>query len=451
MAGGVATIFAPASGHGRSAVAILRISGPAVRLVMDRVCGGSVQPRRATVRRLCDPGRGTQVDEGLVLFFPGPASVTGEDVLELHHHGGIGVARALVDALTSLPGLRPAEPGEFTKRAFLNGKLDLTQAEGLADLIDATTTAQAQAALRQLSGLTGRFYASWREQVLEALAMIEAEIDFAAEEEVPEALWLQLAPGLAELAALMRRHLDDGHKGERLRRGFVVAVVGAPNVGKSSLVNALARRDVAIVTPIPGTTRDVIEVSLDLAGLPVTLLDTAGLRETQDPIEMEGMARARQRAEAADLRLWVFDNPHDLEHKTCSVGPFLRVLNKSDLRPAVVCTGIEGAADPDSEAAIAVSAATGAGIDTLLAALERAARRQLPAEDAVLVTRGRHRAALMDAAAALERAVAVGAGPDLGLLAEELRLAGRAIGRVTGAFGVEDILDRVFGAFCIGK
>lgn len=436
-----ATIFAPATPAGRAALGVLRISGPAASLVSQRLIGEVPEPRRATLALLRDPASREPLDSALLIFFPAPASSTGEDVLEIQHHGGAAVLRTLTDVLAAMPELRPAEAGEFTRRAFLAGKLELTAAEGLADLIDATSAAQARAALRQMDGALGRLYAAWRERLLQALALLEAEIDFAAEEEVPESLWAGIEPDLGALAAELRRHLDDGGRGERLRAGLAIAVIGAPNVGKSSLVNAIARRDVAIVTPFVGTTRDVIEVPLDLDGLPVTLLDTAGLRESADPIEREGVARARARAASAELRLLVVDDPANLlAADRCDAGT-LHVLNKLDLfRPF----------NPPADV-IGVSAITGEGLEGLLAAVAARARSLLPGSDEVLLTRARHRTALADAADALERALALGASGDLGLLAEEVRLASRAIGRVTGAFGVEDILDRVFREFCIGK
>ncbi len=398
-------------------------------------------PRVATLARLRDPASRDPIDDALLLYFPTPASFTGEDVLEIQHHGSIAVARALSDVLGSMSGVRPAAPGEFSRRAFLNGKLDLTQVEGLADLIEATTAAQSRAALRQMNGVQGRQLAEWREALLQALALLEAEIDFAADEEVPDALWASLAPSLQSTADGIRAWLDDSDKGERLRQGVSIAVIGAPNVGKSSLVNTIAKRDVAIVTALPGTTRDIIEVALDLDGLPITLLDTAGLRESEDPVEQAGIARARDRAAQADLRLHVVDCPSDLPHEqACSAGT-LSVLNKLDLWSDAVL--------PPS--ALAVSVHTGEGIARLLGSLADAARALLPGEDAVLVTRARHRVALDDAVTALDRALVLGAAADLGLLAEELRLAARAIGRVTGAFGVEDVLDRIFSTFCIGK
>ncbi|MEZ5863806.1 MAG: tRNA uridine-5-carboxymethylaminomethyl(34) synthesis GTPase MnmE [Geminicoccaceae bacterium] len=436
-----ATIYAPATPPGRSALGVLRISGAAAGLVAERLAGRVPAPRRATLAALRDPASGGLLDRALLLFFPAPGSSTGEDVLEIQHHGGVAVARSLVEVLAAMPELRPAEPGEFTRRAFLAGRLDLTAAEGLADLIDATSAAQAKAALRQMDGALGRRYADWRERLLRALALLEAEIDFAAEEEVPDRLWASVEPDLAALAAELGRHLDDGRRGERLRAGLAIAVIGAPNVGKSSLVNAITQRDVAIVTPFAGTTRDVIEVALDLDGLPVTLLDTAGLRDSEDPIEREGIARAKARAAAADLRLLVVDDPADLPGSEAHDPATLRVLNKLDLCDShALPAGV-----------IAVSAATGEGLERLLAALAAGARAMLPGTDEVLLTRARHRTALHDALAALERALALGVAGDLGLLAEEVRLAGRALGRITGAFGVEDILDRVFSEFCIGK
>lgn len=434
-----ATVYAPATPPGRLALGILRLSGAAVPLVAERLAGRVPEPRRATLALLRDPASGAVLDQALLLYFPGPASSTGEDVLEIQHHGGAAVLRSLMEALAAMPELRPAEPGEFTRRAFLAGRLDLTAAEGLADLIDATSAAQARAALRQMDGALGRRYADWRERLMRALALLEAEIDFAAEEEVPESLWNAVEADLEALAAELRSHLDDGGRGERLRTGLAIAVIGAPNVGKSSLVNAIARREVAIVTPFPGTTRDVIEVALDLDGLPVTLLDTAGLRESEDPIEREGIARARARAASADIRLLVVDDPESLPAEDADPST-LRVLNKLDLyghdRPAGL---------------IGISATTGEGLDRLLAALTARACALLPGRDEVLLTRARHRTALYDALSALERALALGGAADLGLLAEEIRLAARALGRITGAFGVEDILDRVFSEFCIGK
>ena len=296
--------------------------------------GGALpEPRVATLRRLRDPRDLAEVDQAVLLWFPAPRSATGEDVLEIQHHGGPAVLAWLLEILTLVPGCRPAEPGEFARRAFLAGKLDLTAAEGLADLVDAQTRAQAEQALRQLDGELGRLYGSWRARLLDALARIEAEIDFGPEgEEVPPA---DLAPELADLAAEMALHLGDG-RGERLRSGIQIAVTGAPNVGKSSLVNLLARREVALVSEHPGTTRDVIEASLEIAGVPVTLLDTAGLRETADPVEAMGVERARARAATADLELRLF--PAGTQPPPATPATIL-VASKRDRAPACANTG----------------------------------------------------------------------------------------------------------------
>jgi tRNA modification GTPase len=437
-----ATIYAPATAVGRAAVAVLRITGPRAAAAARALTGRDPpEPRKASLRRVRDPATGEVLDEALLLWFPGPRSETGEDRLEIQHHGGHAVFAALLEALGRIEGLRLAGPGEFTRRAFLNGKLDLTAAEGLADLIDATTRAQARQALRQLDGALGRLYSGWRETLLNALALIEAEIDFAADEEVPEAMLARVGPALATLQQAMAAHLADGHRGERLRAGVTIAVIGAPNVGKSSLVNLLARRDVAIVTPIAGTTRDVIEVQLDLAGVPVTLLDTAGLRDTADPIELEGILRARRRAEAADLKLLVIDAAAPELPETANERTLL-VVNKTDLAPGRVL--------PDG--AVGISCRSGEGVTGLLALLGARAQRLVPEGDTALLTRARHRDAVAEAQAALDRFLdGAENGAELALLAEDLRLAARAIGRITGAVGVEDVLDRIFATFCIGK
>lgn len=395
-------------------------------------------PRRAVLRTLRHPQTGEAVDRGLLLFFPAPASYTGEHLLEIQHHGGPAVLAALLDALACLPGLRLAAPGECTRRAFLSGKLDLTEAEAVADLIEATTRAQARLALRQLGGALGRLYEGWRERLLGMLAEVEAEIDFAAEElDVPADLSAQLVDRLVALEGELRAHLDDNRRGERLRAGMTVAVTGPPNVGKSSLVNLLAERDVAIVTPLPGTTRDVIEVPLELDGLPVTLLDTAGLRDTEDPIEAEGVRRARARAEAADLRLYLIE-AGQVDLPPVLNAPTLLVVNKIDLaRPQALPPG-----------AMAISCRTGEGIDALLQRITAVARELVASGDEAVITRARHREALQQAVQALARARTAG---EPALVAEDLRLAARALGRITGRVDVEDVLDRIFARFCIGK
>ena len=435
-----ATIFAPATASGRAALAVLRVSGPRAALAARALTGKEPpEARKAALRWLRDPATDEALDQALLLWFPGPRSETGEDVLEIQHHGGQAVLSALLAVLGGLEGYRPAAAGEFSRRAFLNGKLDLTAAEGLADLVDATSRAQARQALRQLDGELGRLYAGWRERLLTALALIEAEIDFAPDEEVPDAMLARVLPDLRRIEAEMAVHLADDGRGERLRSGVTVAVIGPPNVGKSSLVNLLARRDVAIVTAIAGTTRDVIEVQLELDGVPVTLLDTAGLRDTDDPIEAEGVARARRRAAQADLCLHVIEAgtpAPTVDEQTILVG------NKVDI--AAEGSGPAGA--------IAISCVTGAGIAALVAQITERAAALVETGAAPALTRARHREAVAAAEAALVRFEAVAmAGAELALLAEDLRVAAGAIGRITGAVGTEDVLDRIFATFCIGK
>jgi tRNA modification GTPase len=354
----------------------------------------------------------------------------------LHLHGGPAVVAGVLDALVAL-GLRPAEPGAFTRRAFEAGRLDLTEAEGLADLVAAETAGQRRQALRQMGGALGALYEGWRAALISALAHVEAEIDFVDEADVPEGLAEAARARLGALVAAIEEHLADASRGERLREGLEVAILGAPNAGKSSLLNALVRREAAIVSAIAGTTRDVIEAQLDLGGWPVTLADTAGLRASADEIEGEGVRRALQRAERADLKLLVAEAGRPLPPEVAALlnGDALLVRNKADL----------AAAEPDG---LAVSALTGAGLPELRAALEREAARRLDSGPAPALTRARHRAALEDCAAALRRALLV---HEHELIAEDLRLAARALGRVTGRVDVEDILDAVFAEFCIGK
>jgi tRNA modification GTPase len=419
---------------------VLRISGPAAGAALARLTSRPLPaPRRATLRTLVDPADGEPLDGALVLRFVAPASYTGEDLVELHLHGGPAVQAAVEAALGRLPGLRPAAPGEFTRRAFLAGKLDLTQAEAVADLIDATSRAQARQALRQLDGALARLVARWRGVLVDALALIEAEIDFAAEEgDVAEALLEPVRPTLAALAAEIDAQLAGAPAAERLRHGLAIAVTGPPNAGKSTLVNRLAGREVAIVTPIAGTTRDALEVQLDLGGYAVTLIDTAGLRESADPIEREGVRRARQRAADADLRLFLVaaDAP-----AVAVPADALVVRTKIDL-------AIERAWP---EATAAISAVTGEGIDALVRRLTTEVERLTRADGPVTITAARHRHALTTARAALRAALDGAAPRDLGLIAEDLRQAARAVGAVSDAVGAEEILDRVFARFCIGK
>jgi tRNA modification GTPase len=403
------------------------------------VAGRLPPPRVARHVRLRDPDSGEELDDGLALWFPAPHSVTGEDVAELHVHGSRAVLAAVMAALGRL-GLRLAEPGEFTRRAFLNGKLDLTQAEAIADLAAAETEAQRRQALRQLDGHLGDLYRGWSERLLRLLAHLEAAIDFP-DEDLPAEIVTRVAAETAALHREIAQHLADGHRGERLRDGIAVAILGPPNAGKSSLLNQLARREAAITSPIAGTTRDVIEVAIDLAGYPVVLADTAGLRDSADVIEQEGLRRALKRAESAELRLFVFDarRPEDARGAAAWPGPdTMLVANKIDL-----------AANRDRlpAGAPAISALTGEGIPDLIA---RLAARVAETYDiaAPLLTRARHREALEDAADALRRSL----DADLPeLRAEDLRLAWRSLGRITGHVDVEDLLDIIFADFCLGK
>jgi tRNA modification GTPase len=439
------TIFAPATAAGRAAVAVLRISGPDACRAVLRLAGGLPPPRIAQRRRLIDPQSGDALDDGLVLWFPAPRSATGEDVAELHLHGSRAVLAAVMQALARL-GLRLAAPGEFTRRAFLNGKLDLLQAEAIADLTEAETEAQRRQAIRQLGGELGDVYHGWRDRLTRILAHFEATIDFP-DEDLPPEIEDRIAGEIEALVTEIERHLADGHRGERLRDGIDVAILGPPNAGKSSLLNRIARRDVAITSPVPGTTRDVIEVAIDLGGYPVVLADTAGLRDSADAIEQEGKRRALQRAEQAEIRLFVFDIAQPADAAGASAWPgadTILVANKIDLAPAAD-TDLSPPALPVS--ALPVSALTAEGIDRLLTVLgERVA--QTYRIEAPVLTRARHRQALEEAAAALRRSCSA-ALPEL--RAEDLRLALRSLGRITGAVDVEDLLDIIFRDFCIGK
>lgn len=437
---GTDTIFALASGAGRGAVAVLRVSGAQCRAVIAGLAGGVPPPRRASLRRLRDPASGEVLDHALVLWFPGPASYTGEDGAELHLHGGPAVIAAVGGALAAL-GARPAEPGEFTRRAFLNGRMDLTAAEGIADLIAAETEAQRRQALRQADGALARLLEGWAVRLTRLLAHQEAAIEFA-DEDLPSDLGAQAQGGAARLRAEIEAHLADAGQGERLREGVVVAILGAPNAGKSSLLNALAGREAAIVSARAGTTRDVVEARLVLAGIPVTLADTAGLHDAADEIEQEGIRRARRRAEEADLVLAVFAADVAPDAQTLGwITPGAVVLaNKADLAPAPAMIG--------GMAPLGVSARTGEGLAALRARLEGEALRLAGAGDAAVLTRPRHRAALAEAVGWLAEAEAADL-PEL--VSESLRAALRAVGRLTGRVGVEDILDVVFGEFCIGK
>lgn len=434
------TIFALSTAPGRAGVAVVRVSGPAAGMALHTLSGRTdFTPRQATRVQLRDRVGGP-IDDALILWFPGPASFTGEDVAELHIHGGKAILDAVFASLSALPGLRPAERGEFTRRAVENGKLDLTRAEALADLIDAETEGQRRQALRQYEGALATLYDGWRQRLLASAAWIEAGIDFA-DEEVPEDASRSARETIARILEEIQVHLADARRGEIIRNGVHLTLFGSVNAGKSSLLNALAQRDVAIVSPTPGTTRDVIEVHLDLGGYAVIVSDTAGLRDTTEAVEAEGVRRALARAETADIAVLVLDGsaadpfaglPPDAQSKARLI-----VWNKADL------------AWPTPRDGLAISAKTGQGLNQLLDSFTKIIAQHIDSKgNYVYLTRARHRHALEQAAVALTRALAAS---DVELAAEDLRLALRWLGRITGRVDIEELLDVVFRDFCIGK
>jgi len=434
------TIFALSSAPGRAGVAVIRVSGPSAGDCTRALTGGAVpSPRTAALRRLHD-GEGQPIDQALVLWFPGPASFSGEDMVEFHIHGGRAIVARLLAALAKLPGCRPAEPGEFTRRSVENGKFDLTQAEALNDLIDAETESQRLQALRQYGGALLALYEVWRERLIKASAWAETEIDFA-DEEVPLDLQGRAKAAISHIIQEIQWHLGDSHRGELVREGICLTLIGPPNAGKSSLLNALAKRDVAIVAETPGTTRDVLEAKLDLGGYAVIVADTAGLRDVADAVENEGVRRALARAESSDLVLLLLDgsssDPLAGLPSGIAESASLIVWNKSDLPWPAPRQGLR------------LSLKTNDGFEQLLSAVEAkvAERLDLPREAPVL-TRARHRYALEQAVVSLERALASG---EAELFAEDLRLAARWIGRITGRIDIEELLDVIFRDFCIGK
>ena len=443
------TIFALASAAGRAGVAVIRVSGPAALTSLALLTDRPLPPvRQAATRRLRHPVTHAVLDHALVLHFAGPASFTGEDVVEYHLHGGRAVIDGVLDVLGAVPGHRLAAPGEFTRRAFEHGKLDLTAAEAIADLVNAETEAQKMQALDQLGGGLAALYEGWAARLIRALAYVEADLDFP-DEDLPDGVAGQVRPGLLELQREIAVHLQDNRRGEILRDGVYIAVIGAPNAGKSSLVNALAQREIAIVSPHAGTTRDVIEAHLNLGGYPVILADTAGLRPDQlgetahDMIEGEGIRRALDRARAADLKILLFDAtvPPDAATLQLRDQNALLVFNKSDLldnhNPRL-----------HGDDVLEISVNNGAGLTQLTMVLIEKIRSLLGTRSAPPLTRRRHRAALEESASALARALE---NQDAELIAEETRLALRALGRITGRVDIEDLLDIIFRDFCIGK
>lgn len=430
------TIFALATGAGRAAVAVIRISGPAARLALGALAGWDFQPRHAHYVQFRSPESGETLDHGLALWFPGPHSATGEDCAELQIHGGRAVIDAVLSALLAQPGLRPAEPGEFARRSMLNGKMDLSQIEGLADLIDANTAFQRRQALRVADGALRRRTEGWRQALIEAMALVASDLDFSDEADVDaisrEALKRGVRPLMAELDAALR----NAPASDRLREGFLVLIMGPPNAGKSTLLNLLASRDAAIVSEEAGTTRDLIELLLDMDGLPITLVDTAGLRETSSPVEGLGVARARARAGDADLILWLSpggrEAPPDFGENGVDILP---LASKAD-----VANGAEGV--------LAISCATGLGIEALRAEILGRAGKAMGDGSSALIIRARHRVAIAEARGLLRSALEE---KSLELAAEDLRLAARALARIIGLVDTEELLDVIFSRFCIGK
>ena len=441
------TVFALSTGAGRAALAVIRLSGPDVELALTRLGLKDLpRPRMAALRKLYDPFSGALLDEALVLRFVAPHSFTGEDMAELHVHGGLAVTQSILAALASLDICSPAEAGDFTRRAVLHGKMDLTGAEAIADLIDAEGGAQQAQALRQMNGSLRQVMEGWREALKTTLAHVEADIEFA-DEDLPGGLGQRALEGVPEIAIAMKKHLQD-RRGVALRDGLRVALLGVPNAGKSSILNMLAGKDAAIVSARAGTTRDVIEVAMVLDGVPVTLVDTAGLREAGDDIEREGVRRAKVQAEAADIRLLVLSpDTQSPRLKGASLEDAdLLICNKADLGPV-----------PEAELrtlgeikALSLSTTAGDGEAVLLEALQELVNERAGAKEAPILTRERHREALEEACIALQRALEI-ADTGLELAAEDLRLAQRALGRITGAVDIEQLLDIVFADFCIGK
>ncbi|TNE65118.1 MAG: tRNA uridine-5-carboxymethylaminomethyl(34) synthesis GTPase MnmE [Alphaproteobacteria bacterium] len=446
------TIFALSSGAGVAGVAVVRLSGPASFMALERLSGKAVPaPRLASVRLLSDPATGARLDQALVIAFKAPASFTGEDVVELHLHGGWAVVAGVIETLASIPGLRPAEPGEFSRRAFEQGKLDLTEAEGLNDLIHAQTAAQREQALRQMDGALKDLYEDWRGRLVGHLAHLEADIDFP-DEDLPEGIAGAVRPQILRLRDDITQHLVDGRRGEALREGFRIVILGEPNAGKSTLLNALARSDVAIVSDEAGTTRDSIEVQLDLAGFPVRLIDTAGVREGGGAIEQEGIRRALAKARDADLKLLLV-RADDWPRLPATL------TDHADDRTLIVVTQtdrvpmfhVEQSDVPGGMLGVAaISAKADHGLDELFDRLTEHVRDAMAPRETPSLTRLRHRKALEDAVEHLTRFDS-NAGIDAVLAAEDVRMAARALGRITGRVGVEDVLDVVFSDFCIGK
>ncbi len=440
----VETIYALSSGAGRAGVAVIRLSGPKALACLEAMVSPMPQPRYAALRKINHPKSGDLLDEGLVLAFPAPNSFTGEDMAELQIHGSRASIDATLAALQQF-GLRPAEAGEFTLRAFSNGRMDLAQAEGLADLIDSETDQQRQQALGQFGGRLSQISERWRQSLLDIAAPLAAAVDFPDEEDIPAQIEAKARPVIEKLIADLEKYLRSAERGRLIREGLSVILLGRPNAGKSTLLNHLIGSDHAIVSPIPGTTRDMIEVRLELAGMAVTLIDTAGLREkSKDPIEQEGMRRARDRAARADMKIIMLDasDPNGVLSPDLlgMAGPQdLIVWNKTDLAPP-----------PQTPKGLALSLETGAGLENLLSAIEANIEKIAASEEAPILTRERHIKAVKDTISELKQSLdLLEVQPDMA--AENVRLAARALARITGAIDVDEVLGEIFSSFCIGK
>lgn len=433
------TIFALSTGRLPSGVAVVRISGSRTRFVIETICGKLPTPRMAKLCNFRD-GEGALIDRGLALFFPTPHSFTGEDCAELHLHGGKAVVDAIITALYTFEGCRMAEAGEFSRRAYANGKFDLTAAEGLADLIAAETDSQRRLALQISSGAQAQLYSGWRKEIIKARALIEAELDFADEADVPGSVSDQVWKLMEDLSDRITKHVRDGKRGVVVRDGYRVVIIGAPNAGKSSLLNTLAGSDVAIVSDEPGTTRDLIEIKLDLGGITVLVTDTAGIRSTEGAVEKIGIERALDRAGSADIVLSLSDMTEPVQVDHGSAVNIIRIGTKVDI-----------AVDADSaDYDLVISTYTSAGIEDLISLLSTKAAAAAGDLSDPLPTRRRHMELLNDAGAELRLAIGDEMAP-LEVRAEYLRRASYSLGRITGDVDVEDILDVLFSQFCIGK
>jgi len=438
----VETIYALASGAGVSGVAVIRVSGCKSYEILSRLTGQTKHKPRYAARSIFYNSEGDKIDDGLSIWFPSPASFTGEDVFELHIHGGVACIAAIMDRLSKFDGIRLANPGEFTRRAFDNGKLDLTEVEALSDLISSETELQRKQAMRQLQGSFGSVCEELREEVLRILARIEAWIDFP-DEELPPNLFLETKKNIQRFDKKVAKFLKHNNSGERVREGLTVSILGAPNVGKSTLLNTLAGRQAAIVSEKAGTTRDIIEVRCNIGGVPVTFADSAGLRETSDEIEEEGVVRALALSERSDLCIF-------LQSPDCRQVNFRKIISGSG-KPREKFLLIQNKIDIEQNQEnvdVAISLKTEENLDFLFKTLQSWVTKFIPDTASVVLTRKRHREALEQCSAALKRAASASA---IELIAEDLRRSAHSIGRITGRFDVEDILDRIFDEFCIGK